>query len=121
MEELQEFRVPVEGLHTETGPGVFEAAILYAAGVESGDRGVLFKQSVKDIGQRFGIMPSFMAKWSTQYPGWQRARAPEPVGRQAQPFLRRAPSPPHVQAVRELSRRGSSRCWRTSSAFTRRR
>ena len=37
MEELQEFRVPIEGLHTETGPGVYEAAILYAAGIESGD------------------------------------------------------------------------------------
>jgi glutamine synthetase len=69
MEEMEAFRVPIEALHTETGPGVYEAAIVYAAGVESGDRGVLFKQSAKDIGQRFGIMPSFMAKWSTQYPG----------------------------------------------------
>jgi glutamine synthetase len=69
MEELLEFGVPLEGLHTETGPGVYEAAILYSAGVESGDRAVLFKQSAKDIGQRFGIMPSFMAKWNTAYPG----------------------------------------------------
>ena len=69
MEELAEFGVPLEGLHTETGPGVYEGAILYAAGIESADRGVLFKQSVKDIGQRFGILPSFMAKWSTKYPG----------------------------------------------------
>ena len=69
MEELGEFGVPIEGLHTETGPGVYEAAILYSAGVESADRGVLFKQSVKDIGQRFGILPSFMAKWNVKYPG----------------------------------------------------
>jgi len=69
MVEMGKFGVPVEGLHTETGPGVFEAAILYGAGVESADRGVLFKSAAKDIGQRFGIMPSFMAKWNTKYPG----------------------------------------------------
>ncbi|MDA0225462.1 MAG: glutamine synthetase family protein, partial [Proteobacteria bacterium] len=69
MEELPEFGVPVEGLHTETGPGVFEAAIQYCAGIDAADRAILFKQSAKDIGQRFGIMPSFMAKWNTQYPG----------------------------------------------------
>jgi len=69
MEELPAFRVPVEGLHTETGPGVLEAAILYSPGIEAGDRGILFKLAAKEIGQRLGIMPSFMAKWSTQYPG----------------------------------------------------
>jgi glutamine synthetase len=69
MEELPAFGLPVEGLHSETGPGVFEAAILYAPGIEAADRGILFKQAAKEIGQRFGIMPSFMAKWSTQYPG----------------------------------------------------
>jgi glutamine synthetase len=69
MEELLAFRVPIEGLHTETGPGVVEAAILYAEGMEAADRAVLFKHSAKEIGHRFGIMPSFMAKWSTEYPG----------------------------------------------------
>jgi glutamine synthetase len=69
MEEMPAFGVPVEGLHTETGPGVFEAALLYAPGIEAGDRAILFKQAAKEIGSRFGIMPSFMAKWSTQYPG----------------------------------------------------
>jgi glutamine synthetase len=69
MEEMAAFGVPVEGLHTETGPGVYEAAILYAPGIEAGDRGILFKQGAKEIGSRFGIMPSFMAKWNTQYPG----------------------------------------------------
>jgi len=69
MEELPQFGVPVEGLHTETGPGVFEAAIQYCAGIDAADRAILFKHSAKDIGQRFGIMPSFMAKWNTQFPG----------------------------------------------------
>ena len=69
MDELASFRVPLEGLHTETGPGVLEAALLYADALEAADRAVLFKSAAKEIGQRFGIMPSFMAKWSDKLPG----------------------------------------------------
>lgn len=69
MDELGRFRVPLEGLHTETGPGVFEAAILYSDALEAADRSVLFKAGAKEIAARFGIMPSFMAKWSSQLPG----------------------------------------------------
>jgi glutamine synthetase len=69
MDELRAFGVPVEGLHTETGPGVFEAAILYSDALEAADRAVLFKSGVKEIAQRFGIMASFMAKWNSQLPG----------------------------------------------------
>lgn len=69
MDELREFGVPIEGLHTETGPGVFEAAILYGDALEAADRAVLFKTSVKEIAYRFGIMPSFMAKWNSKLPG----------------------------------------------------
>ena len=58
-----------KGLHTETGPGVFEAAILYSDALECADRAVLFKSGVREIGARFGIMPSFMAKWNAQLPG----------------------------------------------------
>ncbi len=67
--ELAAFRVPIEGLHTETGPGVYEAAIVYSDALEAGDRAILFKTGAKEIGARFGIMPSFMAKWSAQFPG----------------------------------------------------
>ena len=63
------FRVPIEGLHTETGPGVFEAAILYGDVVESADRAVLFKSGVKEIGHKYGIMPTFMAKIAENLPG----------------------------------------------------
>lgn len=69
MDELAAFRVPIEGLHTETGPGVLEAAILYSDALEAADRAVLFKSAAKEIGQRFGIMPSFMAKWNDKLPG----------------------------------------------------
>jgi glutamine synthetase len=66
---MLEFGVPLEGLHTETGPGVLEAAILYGDVLESADRAVLFKAGVKEIGLRHGIMPTFMAKISEKLPG----------------------------------------------------
>src|SRR5947209_321810 len=36
--ELAAFRVPIEGLHTETGPGVFEVAIVFSEALEAADR-----------------------------------------------------------------------------------
>jgi len=69
MDELPAFGIPIEGLHTETGPGVYEAALLFSEALEAADRAILFKTAVKEIGARFGVMPSFMAKWSQQYPG----------------------------------------------------
>jgi glutamine synthetase len=69
LDEMLLFRVPIEGLHTETGPGVYEAAIQFSEALEAADRAVLFKSGAKEIGARFGIMPSFMAKWSQAYPG----------------------------------------------------
>ncbi len=69
MDDMGAFGVPIEGLHTETGPGVFEAAILYSEALEAADRAVLFKTGAKDIGHRFGVMPSFIAKWNDKLPG----------------------------------------------------
>jgi glutamine synthetase len=69
MDEMLAFGVPIEALHTETGPGVYEAAILYSEALEAADRAILFKTGTKEIGARFGVMPSFMAKWSAAHPG----------------------------------------------------
>lgn len=66
---LTKFGIPIEGLHTETGPGVLEAAILYSEAVEAGDRATLFKTSVKEIAYLHGIMATFMAKISEDLPG----------------------------------------------------
>jgi glutamine synthetase len=66
---LDKFGVPLEGLHTETGPGVYEAAILYAEALEAADRAVLFKSGVKEIAHRHGVLPTFMAKFSESLPG----------------------------------------------------
>jgi glutamine synthetase len=69
MDEMLAFRVPIEGLHTETGPGVYEVAIQFSEALEAADRAILFKTGAKEIGKRFGVMPSFMAKWNAQLPG----------------------------------------------------
>jgi glutamine synthetase len=39
----QAMRFPIEGLHTETGPGVLEAALAYCDALEAADRAALFK------------------------------------------------------------------------------
>jgi glutamine synthetase len=66
---LKKFGVPLEGLHTETGPGVLEAAIQYSAMVEAADRATLFKTAVKEIAYQHGIMATFMAKINENLPG----------------------------------------------------
>ena len=64
-----DMRMPIEGLHTETGPGVIEAALHYSEALEAADRAALFKTFVKVLAQRRGLMATFMAKWSQQLPG----------------------------------------------------
>ena len=66
---LLAFDVPLEGIHTETGPGVYEAAIRYSNILEAADRAVLFKTAVKEIASRHGITATFMAKISKELPG----------------------------------------------------
>jgi glutamine synthetase len=60
---------PLEGLHTETGPGVLEAAIVHCDALEAADRAALFKTYCKVLAQRRGWMATFMAKWSRDWPG----------------------------------------------------
>ncbi|HWH16749.1 MAG TPA: hypothetical protein VNT77_00195 [Allosphingosinicella sp.] len=64
-----EMRIELEGLHTETGPGVVEAAIAVDDALEAADKAALFKTVVKILCQRRGWMATFMAKWSADWPG----------------------------------------------------
>jgi glutamine synthetase len=66
---LKKMGVPLEGLHTETGPGVYEAAITYSEILEAADRAVLFKSGVKQIAKQHGIIATFMAKFNETLPG----------------------------------------------------
>jgi len=60
---------PIEGLHCETGPGVWEAALAVTDALDAADRGNLFKTFSKAYFQKRGRLATFMAKWSMQYPG----------------------------------------------------
>ncbi len=66
---LDGFGIPLEGIHTETGDGVYEAAITYDEIIESADRAALFKTAVKEIASQYDLTASFMAKWNSKLPG----------------------------------------------------
>lgn len=59
----------IEGLHTETGPGVLEAAIKVDDALSAADKAALFKTYTKIIAQKRGWIASFMAKSSHAWPG----------------------------------------------------
>jgi glutamine synthetase len=61
--------VPIEGLHTETGPGVYEAALSVDDALRAADSAALFKTIVKQVAHRHGLSVTFMAKWNASLPG----------------------------------------------------
>ena len=69
MEMSERMDFPIESLHTETGPGVIEAAIAVDDAIDAADKGALFKTFLKILAQRNNLMATFMAKWSNDYPG----------------------------------------------------
>jgi glutamine synthetase len=69
LETCRAFDINVEGLHTETGPGVYEAAIAAGSALEVADQAALFKTLVKEVAHRHGLSVTFMAKWSSTLPG----------------------------------------------------
>ena len=87
---------PLEGLHTETGPGVLEAAIQYADALEGADRAALFKTFVKVLAQQRGWMATFMAKWSRDWPGQSGHLHVSLKDRQGRPAFHDAGKPHHM-------------------------
>lgn len=67
--QLAAMGIAVEALHTETGPGVLEAAMPHQPALTAADHAVLLKAGVKEVAHSLGIMASFMAKWNAQLPG----------------------------------------------------
>ncbi len=65
----QTMNFPLEGLHTETGPGVLEAALCYDDILEAADQGALFKTYIKILAKKWNWLATFMARWSPNYPG----------------------------------------------------
>ncbi|HEY6079919.1 MAG TPA: glutamine synthetase family protein [Polyangiaceae bacterium] len=69
MQSMREFDIDLEGLHTETGPGVYEAAIRFDDALKTADRAALFKVALKQLAHRHGVSVTFMAKWNAALPG----------------------------------------------------
>lgn len=63
------FQCNIEGWHTESGPGVFEAALEFGEAHQMADRAGLFKYVVKSVATKYGITPCFMAKPKQGLPG----------------------------------------------------
>ncbi len=69
LDAMAAMEVPVEGIHTETGPGVIEAALEHCEALRAADNAVLFKTFTKVLAEQNDLMATFMAKWSADYPG----------------------------------------------------
>jgi len=69
LDEMDRFEIPIEGLHTETGPGVYEVAIRYDDALPAADKAALFKTGMKQVAARLGYVVTFMAKWNHALPG----------------------------------------------------
>ncbi|HUI60155.1 MAG TPA: glutamine synthetase, partial [Steroidobacteraceae bacterium] len=69
LDSCEQLDLPLESLHEETGPGVIEAAIGVDAALAAADKAALFKTFAKVIAQKRGLMATFMAKWSMDWPG----------------------------------------------------
>jgi glutamine synthetase len=69
LDDMDRFDIRIEGLHTETGPGVYEAAIQYDQALRAADKAALFKTAMKVVAARLGCAVTFMAKWNRDLPG----------------------------------------------------
>jgi glutamine synthetase len=69
-DDMTAFGIPIEGLHTETGPGVYEVAIEYDRDpLRAADKAALFKTGMKQVAARLGYAVTFMAKYHHGLPG----------------------------------------------------
>ncbi len=69
LDEMTAMDIAIEALHTETGPGVYEAAIGYDEALRAADKAALFKTHMKALASRHGLAVTFMAKWKEDLPG----------------------------------------------------
>jgi len=69
MDEMSAYDIEIEGMHTETGPGVYESAIRYQDALRAADMAGLFKTTMKILCAKRGLSVTFMAKWNEKLPG----------------------------------------------------
>jgi glutamine synthetase len=69
LEQMAGYDIDIEAMHTETGPGVYEAAIRHSDPLRAADMAALFKTTMKILCARHGCSVTFMAKWNPSLPG----------------------------------------------------
>ena len=80
--------IDVEGFHTETGPGVYEAAIRYAEALSAADQAALFKLVVKAVAAEARTDGRLHGQVERCPARMQRASSPESLRRgRDEPFL----------------------------------
>ena len=69
LDTCEAYDIEIEGIHTETGPGVWEVALRYDDVLAAADKAALFKTTLKQICSRHDLSVTFMAKWNADLPG----------------------------------------------------
>lgn len=69
MDEMSAYGIEIEGMHTETGPGVYESALRYQDALLAADMAALFKTTMKVLCAKRGLSVTFMAKYNENLPG----------------------------------------------------
>ena len=68
-ETMKTMGIGLDAIHTELGPGCFEAPLTYAKGMKSPDDAMLFKNFAKAYFSRHDLTASFMSKLSPSLSG----------------------------------------------------
>ncbi len=81
LDEMAAFDIEIEGLHTETGPGVYEVAIRYDDVLRAADKAALFKVAMKQIAHEHGLLGDLHGEVERRPPRLERPPPPEPLAR----------------------------------------
>lgn len=99
MDYCEDFKFPLEGLHCETGPGVWEAALKYDDALAAADKAALFKTFTKSFFQKRDITATFMARWSLEFPGQSGHIHQSVRDDNGRPLFHDPNAPDHVSAL----------------------
>lgn len=66
---LGEYDIPVESYNREHGSGMYEINLRHGHALPAADQAMLYKSACREIATRFGVVPTFMAKYSDRLDG----------------------------------------------------
>ncbi|MDR1291030.1 MAG: glutamine synthetase family protein [Planctomycetaceae bacterium] len=64
---LEGFKIPLEAIHTEYGPGQMEIILEYSDALTNADNTIIARNAIKEIARKNGLYASFMARlWNAE-------------------------------------------------------